>query len=606
MTGHIVAIDLGSSGVKVAVVDDTGNVLAAAAALLPTVFGAGGSAEQDAEGWWTTTGECSRRAIAEAGVAARDVEAVAVTAQYMSIVPIDATGRPVGNTIMWMDKRGRAYRQRGDLDAIMMQLDRHGLPPMGNDDQAHIAVFRALHPELDAKVAAYVEPVDYLNARLTERITANQTTAFPLMVIDNRTYGSTTYSDELIAMSALDPAKLPPLIPYDEIIGHVTPAAADNFGITTDAVVVNGTIDSITSAVGSGALDSSSCSIIVGTTTVIVTHVDDKRADLDHSLISVPSPVPGKYFIMAENGVGGRALDAFLHEIVYADDAFGTGPVPADVFQRAETAAASVTAGSGGVLYFPWLVGSGAPYHDDHMRGGFVNVSLTTTRAHLTRSVLEGVALNAAALLPHVATLAEADYDEVSMGGGGASSDLWATIMADTLGIAVHQLDGARTTNATGAAFLALAQLGRISLDDVPDLLRVHRTHRPDPAACRLPAFAGAVLRLPRTRPPVLRVTQSSSGGHIMSLHPYTGRYEVFTELPEKGIPATTFSPSWPPWPARRTARATPAGSADRSTPATTSTTRSSPRRSASTRTPTCCSATCTRAPPSSRPRSSR
>jgi xylulokinase len=482
MSGHVVAIDLGSSGVKVAIVDETGNVLAAASALLPTTFGPGGSAEQDPEQWWTATGECSRRALAEAGVAARDVEAVAVTAQYMSIVPIDAIGRPVGNTIMWMDKRGRAYRQRGDLDAVMRQLDRHGLPPSANDDQAHIAVFRALHPELDEKVAAYVEPVDYLNARLTERITANQTTAFPLMVIDNRAYGSTTYSDELIAMSALDPAKLPPLIPYDEIIGHVTPAAADNFGITTDAVVVNGTIDSITSAVGSGALDSSSCGIIVGTTTVIVTHVDDKRSDLDHSLISVPSPVPGKYFIMAENGVGGRALDAFLHEIVYADDAFATGAVPTDAFQRAETAAASVPAGSGGVLYFPWLNGSGAPYHDDHMRGGFVNVSLTTTRAHLTRGVLEGVALNAAALLPHVAALAAADYDEVSMGGGGASSDLWAAIMADTLGIAVHQLDGARTTNARGAAFLALAQLGRITLDDVPDLLRVHRTHRPDPA----------------------------------------------------------------------------------------------------------------------------
>jgi xylulokinase len=433
MSGHIVAVDLGSSGVKVAIVDETGNVLAAASALLPTTFGPGGSAEQDPEQWWTATGECSRRALAESGVAARDVEAVTVTAQYMSIVPIDTIGRPVGNTIMWMDKRGRPYRQRGDMDAVMMQLDRHGLPPSANDDQAHIAVFRALHPELDEKVAAYVEPVDYLNARLTERITANQTTAFPLMVIDNRTYGSTTYSDELIAVSALDPAKLPPLIPYDEIIGHVTPAAADNFGITTDAVVVNGTIDSITSAVGSGALDSSSCSIIVGTTTVIVTHVDDKRADLDHSLISVPSPVPGKYFIMAENGVGGRALDAFLHEIVYADDAFDTGAVPADAFQRAEAAAASVPAGSGGVLYFPWLVGSGAPYHDDHVRGGFVNVSLTTTRAHLTRAVLEGVALNAAALLPHVAKLADANYDEVSMGGGGASSDLWAAIMADTL-----------------------------------------------------------------------------------------------------------------------------------------------------------------------------
>jgi xylulokinase len=481
VSGHVIAIDLGSSGVKVAVVDESGAVLAAASELLPTVFGADGSAEQDPELWWSATGRCSRRAVAESGVAAGDVEAVAVTAQYMSIVPIDASGHPVGPTIMWMDKRGRAHRQRThDPDTIAMQLERHGLPPMANDDQAHIAVFRALHPSLDAKVAAYVEPVDYLNARLTARITANQTTAFPLMVVDNRVHGSTSYCDELIAASTLDPAKLPPLIPYDEIIGPLTPDAADNLGVTTGTVVVTGTIDSITSAVGSGALDSSSCSIIVGTTTVIVTHVDDKRADLEHSLISVPSPVPGKYFVMAENGVGGRALDAFLHEIVYAVDPFATGAVPVDAFGRAEAAAASVPAGSGGVLYFPWLGGSGAPQHDDHVRGGFVNLTLTTTRAQLTRAVLEGVAFNAAWLLPHVAALAGADYEEVAMGGGGASSELWAAIMADTLGIAVHQLVGPRTTNARGAAFLALAQLGRIGLEDVPDLLQVHRTHRPD------------------------------------------------------------------------------------------------------------------------------
>src|SRR5207249_1967173 len=101
---------------------------------------------------------------------------------------------------------------------------------------------------------------------------------------------------------------------------------------TTRAVVVTGTIDSITSAVGCGVLDNRSCAVIVGTTTVIVTHIDAKRADLEHGLISVPSPLPDKYFVMAENGIGGKALDFFLHNLVYADDAFDGGSVPPDAF----------------------------------------------------------------------------------------------------------------------------------------------------------------------------------------------------------------------------------------------------------------------------------
>ena len=70
----------------------------------------------------------------------------------------------------------------------------------------------------------------------------------------------------------------------------------------------------------------------------MVTHVDFKAGDIEHGVISVPSPLPGKYFVMAENGVGGKALEFFLRNVVYADDAFATGAMPADAFERAAEA----------------------------------------------------------------------------------------------------------------------------------------------------------------------------------------------------------------------------------------------------------------------------
>lgn len=471
---HVVAVDLGSSGVKVAVVDRNGRVRGSAGAPLPTIHLPGGGAEQDPEVWWDAIGTCTKEALAVAGTAGRDVEAVAVTSQYMSVVAVDGAGRALANTVMWMDRRGARHLRSLDRDIdVDLWLDRHGLVPLGGCDQAHIALLRAERPDVYDAAVAFVEPVDHLNARLTGRIAATQTTAFPLMTVDNRRHGNVTHDAELVRRAALDPAKLPPIVAYDEILGTVTPEAAAHLGITERAVVVTGTIDSITSAVGCGVIDDRSCGVIIGTTTVIVTHVDHKTSDLAHGLISVPSPLPGRYFVMAENGVGGKALEFYLRNVVYADDALALGGWPDDAYERAETTAATAPAGSGGVVFLPWLVGSMAPVPDGDVRAGFVGVGLTTTRADLTRAVYEGVALNASWLLPHVAALAGHDWPSIRFGGGGASSSLWAQILADALGREVDRLAGPRTTNARGAALLALVRLGHIALDDIPSLVDV-------------------------------------------------------------------------------------------------------------------------------------
>ena len=96
---------------------------------------------------------------------------------------------------------------------------------------------------------------------------------------------------------------------------------------------------------------------------------------------------------MAENGIGGKALDAYLRQIVYVDDELALGPLPDDAVARAERVAASVTPGASNVMYLPWLVGSFAPGLDDHVRGGFVNMTLTSSRAELTRLMAGGAEL---------------------------------------------------------------------------------------------------------------------------------------------------------------------------------------------------------------------
>jgi xylulokinase len=494
MSGHVLAADLGTTGLKVALVDEHGQVRSSAGEVLPTLTTPDGGAEQDPEEWWAALGRCSRRAIADAGVAAGDVGLVAITSQYTSTIAVAADGTPLANAVMWMDGRGPRHhpcvadeRTRGRWQEI------HGMAPSGYDDIGHIAFIRAEWPDVYDAAHAFVEPMDALAGRLTGVVTATQNTMFPMLTVDNRDWGLTGYSADLLELSGIDPGKLPKLVPLGEPRGPVTATGAEHLGVSARALVTGATIDSVTTAVGTGAIGPEACGISVGTTTVMVTHLDSKREDPAHALLTAPSPLPCAWFLVAENGIGGKALDVFVNQIVFPDDGLA-GPPPVDAFDRVLAAAGVVPAGSRGVLFLPWLVGSMAPGRSRSVRGGFVNLGLGSTRGDMARAVLEGVALNAAWLLPHFSLLAERSYDEISLGGGGAASPLWGQIFADALGVTIRRLDNPRTTNAQGAALLALAETGAIALADVPSLLGVAEVHLPNPAAHHLYARLGAAF----------------------------------------------------------------------------------------------------------------
>lgn len=492
MSECVLAVDLGTGGPKVALVEASGHTLAWRSRPVATHFvdsHEGRGAEQDPEEMWRAIVDAAREVLA-AVQPGPPIVAVAVTSQYMSTIPVASDGRPTGPCILWMDTRGAAHNLTLLTDdSFMLFLERHGMIPLpsGNDNVAHAYVLQTYHPEAYAAAAALVEPMDYVVARLTGRVCATQSTVFGQLVCDNRRWGATEYDPDLVAATGLDPAKLAPLVPLHGVVGEVLAGPAAELGVPAGTPVVPGTIDSITSAVGAGALDPTAASVIVGTTSVMVSHIPDHRGDIGAGILAVPSPVDGMYYVMAENGVGGRSLE-------FAQRLFGvTTP------QEAVGLAAQAPAGSDGVLFLPWLLGSIAPSPNDDVRAGYVGLSLHHDRPHLLRATLEGVALNLAWLLPHVETFVGNGFPFVRFGGGGATSPLWGQILADALDTPVHRLAEPRATNARGAAFLAFADLGHLRLADVPSLLRVEQVHDPDPAT--RPAMERALARLTALHP---------------------------------------------------------------------------------------------------------
>jgi xylulokinase len=458
-------VDIGTTNVKVALVGDDGTELASAARPLTFTL-AGDTAVQDTEAVWNTLGDAIRAVTA----GQEGVDTIGICSQYSSIVPIDTDARPVAPMLMWQDLRGTDHsfeilgRHEG---AFMTFVERHGIPPIGSGlSLGHILHYQLDRPDVHARTAAYVEAMDAVTARLTGRITANQHTSFMVQCCDNRTLGATQYDDDLVKLSGVDATRLPELIRVDDAIGTVQPRLADDLGLAPDAVVYAGTNDTATVAVGTGAFAPGRAGLAIGTTSVLVDAVDDFRVDLEHQILSMPGPYADRYVVCAENGLGGKVLEHVLHNVVFAADELADHRTD-QPFAPLDDALRATEAGAGGVLFLPWLRGASAPQSSAAMRGGFVHMSLDTTRRDLVRAVCEGVAHNLRALLPHVEAFTGNSIEEIAFVGGAARSAQWCQVLANVLDRPVMALDRPDGAVARATALLALQRAGAITRADL-------------------------------------------------------------------------------------------------------------------------------------------
>jgi xylulokinase len=287
-----------------------------------------------------------------------------------------------------------------------------------------------------------------------------------VQLCDNRTLGVTRYDDDLVRAAGVDPEKLPPLIPVDGVVGPLRPAVAAELGLPRGAVVYAAMNDSQAAAFATGAFRPRRGGVVIGTTAVLLDDMDHKANDLDHQLVSMPSPLAGKYLAWAENGIAGKAVEHVLEHVVYASDPLGNH-VTDDRFAALEAALAAVPAGSAGVLFLPWLNGSFAPHSSGRMRGGFVNLSLDAGRLELVRAMVEGTAHNLRWLLPYVEAFTGRRMDELVFGGGAARSPGWAQILADVLDRPVHVLPSPGGAVARAVGRVALFRHGVLDAADV-------------------------------------------------------------------------------------------------------------------------------------------
>ena len=490
---YVLAIDLGTGGPKIGLVDQQGRVKSSVTASVQLFFLPDGGAEQDATEWWNVVKAGSKKVIQDSGVAREAIIAVAVTTQWSVTIAVDENGDPLTNVISWMDGRGAPYNreivkgfpnvQGYNLSTLMKYIDLVGFPPTlkGADALGHMLFIKHERPEIYRRTYKFFEPMDYLNMRLTGKFAATQNTVLPMMMTDNRKLNATEYDPWLLKMGGIDREKLPDLLPIDGIQGTILPSVASELGLSPNTVVICGVNDNSTAAIGVGSIEEGEPAAVLGTSGFLASHVSFKKTDINTSMGTMPSGLKDRYLFWGELANNGKVLESYLKNLIFAQDGFETGRVPNDMYDRASSVASEVPPGSDGVLFLPWFNGGLAPQEDPSMRGGFINLSHKTNRAQLTRAVFEGLSMNWRWLRGPSEKLIGRPFEYWRLTGGGALSDVWAQIMADVVGIPMHRQADPRNCNVIGIGMLAFNRLGLVSLKDVPNMIKFDRIFEPNP-----------------------------------------------------------------------------------------------------------------------------
>jgi xylulokinase len=499
VSGFVLGVDLGTGGPRVALMGTDGVLVGHEKERVGLRLGPAGAAEQDPDDWWGAIVTASRRLRDRHPGEYAAVTAICMSSQWGGLVPVDRGGRHVHPALTWMDSRGRRWSEEltgGGLQvpggynarALRHWISRTGGVPTrtGKDPVGQAAWLHHERPEADAAADFLLDVPEYLTMRLTGRPVAGWDTGVLRWCTDNRNPSAVRWDPALARRCGLDLDRLPELVPPGSVVGTVLPAVASDFGLPEGVRVVAGTGDTTAAAVGAGATGDFDAHLYVGTSAWLSCHVPFKRTDVLHNIASLPSVVPGRYWVATVQDVAGKAVDWLLDSVIYAQDGMlDASPAPADALERLNELAASAPPGCNGVVFTPWLNGERTPVDDPTVRGGWFDVSLSTTRADLARSVFEGIALNARWMLEAVERFTRrgrpVPFSALRFIGGGASSPLWCQTMADVLGTRVRQVADPVVANARGAALIAAVGIGALDWADVPSRVEVAATFEPDP-----------------------------------------------------------------------------------------------------------------------------
>jgi xylulokinase len=314
---------------------------------------------------------------------------------------------------------------------------------------------RNREPRIFERVVKVLLPKDEIRRRLTGEFATDVSDASGTLLLD---VTKRRWSKRLLGKLELDSDLLPSCHESDEITGTLSKAAAGTLGLTTSCRVVAGAGDCAAGAIGNGIVRRGLLSTSIGTSGVMFVHSDLPQFDPQGRLHTFCHAVPGKWHMMGVTLAAGGALDWFRSSLCSTGNGGKDGQGTAVSFDQLVTEAAKTPTGAEGLQFLPYLAGERTPHLDPRARGALVGLTLSHSRGHVVRAILEGVTYT---LRDSLAIIEELGIPvrQIRTSGGGAKSPFWRQMQADVFGKRVTAM-GADEGPAFGVALLAAVGAG--------------------------------------------------------------------------------------------------------------------------------------------------
>ena len=459
-------VDLGTSAMKVLLVDETGAVKGSTSHAYPLIFPHPGWSEQEPAEWWNALKVCVKKLLE--GIDPSQVAGLAVAGQMHGLVTLDKDDEVIRPAILWND--GRTADETDYLNTVIGKKKLSELTAniaFAGFTAPKILWMQKNEPERFARIEKIMLPKDYINYMLTGVHACDYSDASGMLLMDVE---HKTWSKEMLEICGVRAEQMPGLYESYEVIGTVKPEIAKELGLPETCKVVAGAGDNAAAAVGTGVVGQGGCNISLGTSGTIFISSETFGVDPNNALHAF-AHADGGYHLM------GCMLSAASCNKWFCDEILKTTDYAAEQVDITED-----KLGNNRVFFLPYLMGERSPINDTDARGTFIGLSMDTTRSDMVQAVLEGVSFAIRDSF-EVAKSLGIPIERSKLCGGGAKSPLWRTMLANILNIT---LDIPQTEEGPGYGGAILAMVGCGLYPTVQactdTLVKTTKSIAPDPA----------------------------------------------------------------------------------------------------------------------------
>lgn len=435
-----IGVDLGTSAVKLLLMNEKGDIQKIVSKEYPLNFPQPGWSEQKPEDWYAQSMEGIKELTKDCDK--KQIGGISFGGQMHGLVILDKEDKVIRPAILWND--GRTTEETDYLNQVIgtEKLSEYTANiAFAGFTAPKILWVKKNEPENFARIQKIMLPKDYLAYKLSGSFCTDMSDASGMLLMDVK---KRCWSEEMIAICGIKKEQLPKLYESYEVVGTLDAEVAEELGMPTSVKIIAGAGDNAAAAVGTGTVGDGMCNISLGTSGTIFIASEKFGVD-EHNALHSFAHADGQYHLMGCMLSAASCNKWWMEEILQTKE-YGEEQAQIDVL------------GKNQVFYLPYLMGERSPHNDPKARATFIGMTMDTTRTDMTQAVLEGVAFGLRDSL-EVARSLGVQIERTKICGGGAKSPLWKEIIANVMNLKVDVIESEEGP-ALGGAMLAAVGCG--------------------------------------------------------------------------------------------------------------------------------------------------